>query len=249
MISGLSFSLRTKNNVRLFITLSKDPSNWNNHNLHMKKVGELKITSFNLLAPCYKRIQGRFGQFGLIRESADNELWEKRLEESAQFFKSEILKNSDIIAFQEFWLHEDYKTKFEELASDMEFEMVLLKRHPKRKADALVMVIDKKSLQIRGQERIELCSVSDRIAQILWLYHIESKKHLIVANTHLSFPHNEFDRINQIDQIKKLTSAIALFANKNNLTNVRTISYQLLYYSHLIIYIPIHIYSQTRPLK
>jgi len=211
----------------------------------MKKVGELKITSFNLLAPCYKRIQGRFGQFGLIRESADNELWEKRLEESVQFFKTEILKHSDIVAFQEFWLHEDYKTRFEELTSDMQFEMVLLKRHPKRKADALVMVIDKKSLQIRGQERIELCSVSDRIAQILWLFHIESKKHLIVVNTHLSFPHNEFDRINQMDQIKKLTNAITLFANKNNLTNVRTISYQFLYYSQIIIYYMYTIYTNS----
>ena len=189
-VSCISANIKSRKNTRLFISLSKDPSHWNPSNF--KNTGELKITSFNLLAPCYKRIEGRFGEFGLIREAMDQELWQKRLENASIFFKDNLLTTSDIVAFQEFWLEDYYRSRFEEIAADKDYEMLLLKRHPKRKADALVLAVNSNMLVVKDYIKVELCTVSDRIAQIVWLYHKKSNKNIIIGNTHLSVIYRNF---------------------------------------------------------
>ena len=63
-------------------------------------IGELKITTFNLLAPCYKR-----KSYG--RESTFEQDWRKRLNELLVFLEKD-LSSSDIICFQEYWSGEIY---------------------------------------------------------------------------------------------------------------------------------------------
>lgn len=65
--------------------------------------GQLEITTWNVLAPCYKRLNpvtppGMLSLF-TARESSAAPLWETRCQEIACFIKDE-LKDSDIICLQ-----------------------------------------------------------------------------------------------------------------------------------------------------
>ena len=58
-------------------------------------------------------------------------------------------------------------------------------------------------------------AIGDRVALVLWLSHRASGKTFLVANTHLSFPHNLFDRNNQILQMRNLIEHIESYAKAN----------------------------------
>ena len=90
-----------------------------------------------------------------------------------------------------------------------------------RKDDALALAIDEDQFEVRETSHVDLCRLNDRVGQIVWLYHKKAKKNIVLANTHLSFPHNEFDRMSQYDQINKLTSAIASFSRHYLIYEVR----------------------------
>ena len=66
------------------------------------------------------------------------------------------------------------------------------------KEDSVAFVIRKGIFDILGTENIYLCNHGDRVALLVWLKHKYSKKHIIIANTHLSFPHSIFDKMNQV---------------------------------------------------
>jgi hypothetical protein len=86
-------------------------------------MGELKISSFNLLAPCYKRLH--FGNSGnSVRESANQEIWEKRLADAIGFFNSYLLKTSQIIALQEYWMEDMYTQKFHKAVADNGYKKI-----------------------------------------------------------------------------------------------------------------------------
>ena len=179
------------------------------------QLGSFRITSFNLLAPCYKREDGNDDG---IRESDSHESWNKRLDDSLDFFNSDLSISSDVIAFQEFWVEPSYRLKYVEAGRDRDFEFHFMRRHKHRKSDALAVAVNSKKFSVMGSEQVFLCDFVDRVGLILWLYHRDSKKHVVVANTHLSYPHNDFDRQNQLLQIKKLSQAVIEFSAWNGVS-------------------------------
>ena len=106
----------------------------------------------------------------------------------------------------------EYRERIEQAAISKGYKLYYRRRHERRKDDALVLAIDEKQFEVRETSHVELCRLNDRVGQIVWLYHKHAQKNFVIANTHLSFPHNEFDRMQQYEQINKLTSAIASFA-------------------------------------
>lgn len=92
-----------------------------------------------------------------------------------------------------------------------------------KKTDAVALVINAKDFEVLGREDIHLCSMGDRVALLLYLLHKDTGKHVLVANTHLSFPHHALDRLNQMQQMKKLISSIDAFAERHSIKTVTRI--------------------------
>jgi endonuclease/exonuclease/phosphatase family metal-dependent hydrolase len=180
---------------------------------------KFNVVSFNLLAPCYKRLPIRDALTGYrIRESTKPELWKERVAELRLFLRNEIYNVTEIVAFQEFWLEEQYLSLFREDLEEFGFEIHMLQRTGK-KLDAVALMIKKKTFEILESKNIFLCNIGDRVALLLWLRHRSTNKNLLVANTHLSFPHNDLDRLNQMKQMKLLTNTIDQFARTNGIKN------------------------------
>lgn len=81
----------------------------------------------------------------------------------------------------------------------------------------MALVVNIEMFDILGSENIHLCTIGDRVALLLWLRHKETDKHILVANTHLSFPHHAWDRMNQMQQMKKLLNGIESFAERHTI--------------------------------
>ena len=192
-------------------------------------VCEFKLISFNLLAPCYKRLRkpteitrNPIGNtyagvettqiaWQDMREADREEEWQKRAEESISFIENEIVPTASIIALQEFWLNTWYAAMFEIAFENHGFEMRNFKRTGE-KPDAVALAIRKEEFEILDESDIHLCSVGDRVALLLWLRHRKSNKMLLVANTHLSFASTVFDKTHQMRQMHTLIEAIEDYA-------------------------------------
>jgi hypothetical protein len=185
-----------------------ETSEWKSDNDSYEPIVEFNIVTFNMLAPCYKRISGEISGTGRReRESDKSPMWNQRATDTIAFFEEELLPSSSILALQEFWLNEEYSTMFENCFIQKGYDLRTLKRSGS-KMDAVAIAIKKDEFEIKGSEDVYLCAVGDRVALLLWLRHRLTGKNIIVANTHLSYPHNVFDRMNQMRQMRKLTDAI-----------------------------------------
>jgi len=191
---------------------------WNDKNYHSHySLASIRISSFNLLAPCYKRLSKRDEVTGhRKRESSDCDTWRKRAANTIDFFDKVLYPSSDIIAFQELWLDNDYLKLIKDNISKSNYSIYMLQRTGE-KNDAVALAYNNALFSIKGHEHIYLCSQGDRVALLLWLCHTATNKNLLIASTHLSFPHNVFDRMNQMRQMQTLTEAIDVYINKNNI--------------------------------
>lgn len=199
----------------------KQQLNWMNNKNQYDEIDKINIVSFNMLAPVYKRLSALDAFTGARkRESQFTDVWKLRANNTIQFIKNEILaNNADIIGLQEFWLDKQYASLFEEVFKKLGYEMFLLQRSGV-KADAVATIIRTSQFHILGSEDIYLCTIGDRVALLLWIQHKITGKHFLIANTHLSFPHNSIDKLNQIHQIKNLLDCMNKFAIVNQIDHV-----------------------------
>ena len=176
------------------------------------------VVSFNLLAPVYKRLSSLNTTTGRRhREDSDFTLWNDRLTQTIDFFRSEIYNDAAIIALQEYWLDPKYRILFETQFKQHGYEVYILQRTGE-KMDAVAIAIKSDIFEVCGIENVHLCTYGDRVALLLWLKHRSTGFNLLVANTHLSFPHNTIDKINQVSQMKKLTSVIHEYASEHSIS-------------------------------
>jgi len=85
------------------IRLEKNHLNWNENNNAFVAKDKFSVASFNLLAPCYKRLAENPSGGKRLRESTDETQWIKRVEQTGDFCKSQIYSGDytmDIIGFQ-----------------------------------------------------------------------------------------------------------------------------------------------------
>ena len=176
---------------------------WESYKATHNSFGSFSIASFNMLAPCYKRLEDVDSlSGGRKRESSDDALWTERANNTIEFLTKELYQNIDIIGFQEFWLDPNYLLLFSDGFQANGYEIIYLQRTG-RKMDSVLTAVRSSVFEILGRTNVYLCTLGDRVALILHLRHRSTGKMLLVANTHLSFPHSAFDRVNQIHQMKK----------------------------------------------
>lgn len=178
---------------------------WSDDKNKLTKIGQFKLVTFNMLAPCYKRLEDR-------RQRETDVGWQGRADQSVAFFERELLQNFQLVSLQEYWLNEEYSKMFKRLATRLGFSVYSLRRHPTRKEDAVAIMVQTSVLQVKGYDNVFLCAESDRVALLVHLVHRETKKNIIVANTHLSFPHTDYDRKKQMRQMEHLLSAMERFS-------------------------------------
>lgn len=190
---------------------------WNDHKRTHYSIGNFNIVTFNLLAPCYKRLPIiNEATHQRIREEEDANMWKTRARETLAFFQENILSSSSIVALQEFWLETEYSQSFERIFEETGYELKKLRRSSSRN-DAVALAIKKEFFTIMGGQDIVLCQIGHRVALLLWIRHKFTGKDILIANTHLSFPHSAMERINQMRQMRKLTSVIDSFAMNNQI--------------------------------
>ena len=172
-----------------------------------------------MLAPCYKRLYSPdfekhkgldIFRRSSFRESTKDFIWQSRARDTIAFFHAELF-SADIIALQEFWLEEDYASLFYKEIEKRNYYVQTLQRSG-AKSDAVALLIRKSNFDIVKIKHVILSRFGERVALVLWLkyfydgYENKGKSvNLVVANTHLSFPHNEFIRDSQLEQMKTLT--------------------------------------------
>ncbi|KAG5190697.1 Endonuclease/exonuclease/phosphatase [Tribonema minus] len=199
--------------------------------------GSLVLTTFNLLAPVYKRIdeqalrkeglrpQSVDPEGGLLeslketwqgrpsRESECDAMWRARARSTVEFVK-ESMTGSDIICFQEYWFQDAYQELFrEQLEQEYSF---FTKQRTGHKADGIAILLRKGSAAAAAAQGVSLCSIGNRVALLL---HVkpEGGRDFLLANCHLTFPHNLFDRQLQQQQIQGVTAALDEFAEQEGL--------------------------------
>lgn len=208
-------------NLRAFGTIPNLKWSYNKKN-HVE-LSNFGITTFNLLAPCYKRLPIIDTETGRrTRESICKKYWDERASLSLNFFVEEIFPYASILALQEFWLDSSYATIFQREFENKGYYLRTLQRSS-RKTDSVAFLIKKEVFSITGSESITLCHISDRVALLLWLKHKSTGLDLIIVNTHLSFPHNVFDAQNQLNQIKQITRVMERFALNHNIPSATMI--------------------------
>jgi len=82
----------------------------------------------------------------------------------------------------------------------------------------VALAIRTKDFSLQGCKNIHLCTSGDRVALLLWLKHTATNKNVLIANTHLSFPHSGFDRMMQLRQMQHLMDEITAFGSLNDIS-------------------------------
>jgi endonuclease/exonuclease/phosphatase family metal-dependent hydrolase len=176
------------------------------------RVHALHLVSFNILAPCYKvlRCAGR-----REHEQQYPAEWIPRIEGALEFLHSSVFHEADIVALQEYWFDDRFRAMLSKAVGDA-FEIVTLRRTG-FKYDGVAFLVRRSRFQVCAYKRLYLCDVGNRVGLALHLFDNELRRQLLVANTHLSFPHANFDQENQRKQVRALASGIDGFAAERGL--------------------------------
>ena len=125
----------------------------------------ITVASFNLLAPCYKRLAGQRNSMGrTLRESHSPDAWQKRADDTLAFLKSHLLGTGagagagagavvadaeavpalgghSIIALQEFWLEPAYRQQFQAAFVEAGYTVHTLRRGEKKRDSVGVLYV------------------------------------------------------------------------------------------------------------
>lgn len=166
----------------------------------------LSCTTFNVLAPIYKRLGKEE-----VRESSFREEW---LPRNKKILRTLLEKKSSIICLQELWLENPELVGLYEDALRQEGYSVFKLPRTNNRGDGLLTAVREDRLQVVHHEDLHFNDSGDRVAQFLWLRSAagqgseDSRKgsrggrmEMIVVNTHLLFPHDStssFIRLRQV---------------------------------------------------
>lgn len=150
----------------------------------------LSILTFNILAPCYKRLHNPNGTERLDREDVHPTLWTPRLDAILNLLLS-LTPAPDIIALQEVWFHRGFLSHLTNILSP-HFHIFLAQRL-KGKMDGLAILVRRLSPSLhRAHPPFQLATFplacSDRVGLAVVIT-LASGLSLLVVNAHLTFPH------------------------------------------------------------
>jgi mRNA deadenylase 3'-5' endonuclease subunit Ccr4 len=121
-----------------------------------RKLNDLSVMSFNLLAPCYFRHGGRL-------EAGDPQLYMRRLQALVAPLKAE---KSHVMCLQEFWFDEEYMRTFQ---SHFPHFSCYASKRPGMKEDGLAIFIDNNMLAIHNFNQLDFDKSGERVAMLMHL--------------------------------------------------------------------------------
>ena len=171
-------------------------------------VVSLTITTFNILAPVHRnQPEGRSNE----RESARRDLWLPRAQNVASYISDKFGK-SDAVLLQEWWFDEQFTEVFDGILG-AEFEL-FAERRPgadggEMRPDGMCCLVRKNgALEVLGSEKV--LTGPQRIAQMIHCRErclggsaSGEKRDVFIANSHLSFPGDADQDVNDQRQARE----------------------------------------------
>ncbi|KAI5083846.1 hypothetical protein GOP47_0000015 [Adiantum capillus-veneris] len=183
----------------------------------------ISCTTFNILAPIYKRVNGEG-----CRESEIRDSWLARNQKIIDLL---LLSNSSIICLQEFWLgNEELTQLYDDNLSQADYLTYKLARTNGR-GDGLVTAIRGNKLMVLDYKELLFNDCGDRVAQFFRLctkFSGSRRSHgvgmeFLLVNTHLLFPHDFNYCLVRLRQVYKILKFIEQYRREHCLTTVPVI--------------------------
>ncbi|XP_010685415.2 uncharacterized calcium-binding protein At1g02270 [Beta vulgaris subsp. vulgaris] len=174
----------------------------------------ISCTTFNILAPIYKRLGGG------VRESEFREAW---LSRNQSILDRLLHLKSSVICLQEFWVdNEELVGMYEKRLHDTGYRTYTLARTNNR-GDGLLTAVHQSQFRLLSYRELLFNDIADRVAQVL---HVELccditqnttsniLKEAIIVNTHLIFPHDSRYCFLRLQQVYKILQYIRSYMEK-----------------------------------
>ncbi|XP_057457668.1 uncharacterized calcium-binding protein At1g02270-like isoform X2 [Lotus japonicus] len=176
----------------------------------------ITCTTFNILAPIYKRIDHEDPS---CRESDCKAYWMARNHRILDWLLNE---RSSIICLQEFWVgNEELVNLYEKRLGDAGYVSFKLGRTNNR-GDGLLIAVQKEYFNILNYKELHFNDCGDRVAQLL---HVELafpfsqwrsseiRQEILIVNTHLLFPHDSTLALVRLNQVYKILQYVESYQN------------------------------------
>ncbi|BAF26217.1 uncharacterized calcium-binding protein At1g02270 isoform X1 [Oryza sativa Japonica Group] len=179
----------------------------------------VSCTTFNILAPIYKRMDSEN-----CRESQYRAYWFSRNEKIIDRLLADC---SSIICLQEVWLgNDELVDMYEKRLGDANYSLFKLARTNNR-GDGLLTAVNKNYFHVLNYRELLFNDFGDRVAQLL---HVESampfwqnrsssciQQQSLIVNTHLLFPHDHSLSIVRLKQVYKILQYIEAYQEEHKL--------------------------------
>lgn len=186
----------------------------------------ISCTTFNILAPIYKRIDKENSN---VRESDFRACWLARNQRILDWL---LYEKSSIICLQEFWVgNEELVSMYQEGLGDAGYDTFKLGRTNNR-GDGLLTAIHKDYLKVLDHRELLFNDFGDRVAQMLHVQSLvpfshsrndEAKEEILIVNTHLLFPHDSSLSIVRLHQVFKILQYLETYQRENKLSQIPVI--------------------------
>ncbi|XP_040930381.1 uncharacterized calcium-binding protein At1g02270 isoform X2 [Gossypium hirsutum] len=186
----------------------------------------ISCTTFNILAPIYKRLDQ---QNQSVRESDFRAFWLARNKKIVNWL---LYERSSIICLQEFWVgNEELVHMYEESLGAAGYDTFKLARTNNR-GDGLLTAIHKEYFKVLNRRELFFNDFGDRVAQLL---HVQSvapfsinqnesvQQEIIIVNTHLLFPHDSSLSIVRLHQVYQILQYLEAYQRENKLSQMPVI--------------------------
>ncbi|KAL8049324.1 hypothetical protein ABFX02_06G013900 [Erythranthe guttata] len=180
----------------------------------------VSCTTFNILAPIYKRLDHDDPSY---RESDEKDSW---LDRNQRILDWLLCERSSIICLQEFWVgNEELVNIYDKRLGDAGYINFKLARTNNR-GDGLLTAVHKDYFRIINHRELLFNDFGDRVAQLL---HVELvapftqylnsnvRQELLIVNTHLLFPHNSSLCLERLRQVYKILEYVESYQKENKL--------------------------------
>ncbi|XP_050238697.1 uncharacterized calcium-binding protein At1g02270-like [Mercurialis annua] len=187
----------------------------------------ISCTTFNILAPIYKRLDT---QNQSIRESDFKSFWFTRNQRILDWL---LYERSSIICLQEFWVgNEELVNMYQHSLGDAGYITFQLGRTNNR-GDGLLTAVHKDYFRVLNYQELLFNDFGDRVAQLL---HVQSAvpflqnqmqnlngnspQEFLIVNTHLLFPHDSSLSIVRLHQVYKILQYVETYQRENKLSHM-----------------------------
>ncbi|KAG2708703.1 hypothetical protein I3843_05G185900 [Carya illinoinensis] len=180
----------------------------------------ITCTTFNILAPIYKRINLEDPS---CRESDYRAYW---LSRNHRILDLLLYERSSIICLQEFWIgNEELVNLYEKRLGDAGYVQFKLGRTNNR-GDGLLTAVRKDYFKVLNYRELLFNDCGDRVAQLL---HVELaapfsqfrnndiRQEILIVNTHLLFPHDSTLCLVRLHQVYKILQLVESYQKEQEL--------------------------------